>query len=148
MFKIRLTPVACLIFAVVNAFQERHSSARVGFAQQPVTPQNTTQGNPQKNLMGMSQQADEDSVALPLVFRLPVTALEGYATDGTLHYVFDTKVITAYDAAWHIVWQNNSPLEGLSAEAQHLGVSHANFLEKGRRVMPTSSSPCRNAISC
>ena len=57
----------------------------------------------------------------PLVFKTPVTALQGYATDGKLHFTFDTKAITAWDGEWKQVWKNATPFVGLPDGVGHVG---------------------------
>jgi hypothetical protein len=53
---------------------------------------------------------------------LGVTAEQGYATDGTYHYVFDTTGIYKYndDATWTTAASNTSPFTSLTGSPDHL----------------------------
>lgn len=45
---------------------------------------------------------------------------QGYATDGTYHYVIDTAKISKYDTSWVLVDENLTPFTGLPGAIVHL----------------------------
>lgn len=51
---------------------------------------------------------DEEKLVAPEVAMSPVKGTQGYATDGTLHYISDTEMLSAYDAQWKQVWQTKN----------------------------------------
>src|SRR5665213_2232226 len=57
----------------------------------------------------------------PLVAVSPVKAIQGYATDGSVHYMFSTNDITAYDKDWKLLWENKSPFDGMPPGVGHVG---------------------------
>lgn len=57
----------------------------------------------------------------PLVAVSPVKATQGYATDGSVHYMFSTNEIAAYDKDWQPLWSNKTPFEGMPAGPGHVG---------------------------
>ena len=68
---------------------------------------------------GPVQHADHGAA---VVFTSPeVNATQGYATDGTHHYLFSTSEIAKLDADWKPVQSNTNPCAGLPPGADHIG---------------------------
>lgn len=72
-----------------------------------------------------AQKAEDpnDKLMPPAVAMSPMRAVQGYAADGTLHYLSDTSVITAYDAQWNVVWQNKDPFAGMFKDEPQINES-------------------------
>jgi Putative Ig domain len=66
---------------------------------------------------------ESDLVFRPFTISPPTSSLQGWATDGTYNYTFDTQVIYKRnnDANWSIVTSNSSPFAGLTPGIDHLG---------------------------
>jgi acyl-CoA thioesterase-1 len=65
--------------------------------------------------------AAQPALTPPLVAVSPVKALQGYATDGSVHYMFSTGEIAAYDSDWKLLWDNKAPFDGMPAGVGHVG---------------------------
>jgi len=65
--------------------------------------------------------AGQPAFTPPLVAVSPVQALQGYATDGSVHYMFSTNEIAAFDKDWQPLWDNKSPFDGMPAGVGHVG---------------------------
>jgi hypothetical protein len=68
---------------------------------------------------------------------------QGYATDGTVHYLFDTHRILkrADDATWHIIGVNDKPFEGLTG-FDHIG--DGDYFEHALYVPVEQYTSCTN----
>jgi hypothetical protein len=68
---------------------------------------------------------------------------QGYATDGTAHFLFDTHRILkrANDSTWHIIGVNDSPFEGLTG-FDHIG--DGDYFEHTLYVPVERYSSCTN----
>jgi acyl-CoA thioesterase I len=65
--------------------------------------------------------AKQPALTPPLVAVSPVKAIQGYATDGSVHYMFSTNDIAAYDNDWKPLWDNKSPFDGMPPGVGHVG---------------------------
>lgn len=65
--------------------------------------------------------AGQPALTPPLVAVSPVKAIQGYATDGPVHYMFSTNEIAAYDKDWKVLWENKTPFEGMPEGVGHVG---------------------------
>jgi hypothetical protein len=65
----------------------------------------------------------QDLLFRPFWTSPPTSSKQGWATDGTYNYTFDTQAIykRTDDSNWNIVTSNLSPFEGLTPGIDHLG---------------------------
>jgi len=68
-----------------------------------------------------SASTGQPALTPPLVAVSPVKAIQGYATDGSVHYMFSTNEFAAYDKNWQLIWTNKTPFEGMPDPVSHIG---------------------------
>jgi acyl-CoA thioesterase-1 len=73
------------------------------------------------NILQAQTEAKPGALVPPLVAVSPIKATQGYATDGSVHYMFSSTDIAAYDKDWHLLWQNKSPFESMPPGVAHIG---------------------------
>ena len=59
--------------------------------------------------------------AAPIINVLPISGIEGYAYDGTNHYISNVASLVSYNASFVANWTNSSPFTGLTAGVSHIG---------------------------